>query len=215
VYYKDYDGLYELNYDETESIEIGDLLRRGDGQAYGFDLMLRKRAGHHTGWLSLSTGISERTIDGLNADAGGEAQSFKSKFDRRISINLIHSWRFRKRWNLNTRAGYASGQPYTQVLGRGAVELPSGRSWTFNQKGELNGMRLSDYRRLDLSIQREFDFGVWGMKIYLQVVNATSHKNIFNYFWDMDGKPEERKPGKRHEIPMLPILPSFGIDFSF
>ena len=215
VYYKDYEGLYELNYDETESTEIVDLLRRGDGQAYGFDLMLRKRAGRHTGWLSLSTGISERTIDGLNLDENGEKQSFNSKFDRRLSINLIHSWRLGKRWNLNTRLGYASGQPYTQVLGRGEVELPSGMSWTFNRQGELNGVRLPDYQRLDMSIQREFDFGVWGMKAYLQVINVLNHKNIFNYFWDMEGDPEKRKPGKRHEMPMLPILPSFGIDFHF
>jgi len=215
VYYKDYEGLYELNYDENESIEIGDLLRRGGGQAYGFDLLLRKRAGRHTGWLSFSTGVSERTIDNLNLDENGEEQSFRSKFDRRVSINLIHSWRFRKKWSLNTRFAHASGQPYTQVLGRGEVELPSERSWTFNTRGELNAVRLPAYQRLDLSIQRQFEFRTWGMKVYLQVVNVTNHKNLFNYFWDMEGEPEERKPNKRREIQMLPILPSFGIDFDF
>ena len=53
------------------------------------------------------------------------------------------------------------------------------------------------------------------MKLYLQIVNVTNHKNIFNYFWDMEGKPEKRKPGKRRDIQMLPMLPSFGIDFNF
>jgi hypothetical protein len=46
------------------------------------------------------------------------------------------------------------------------------------------------------------------------VVNLTNHKNIFNYFWS-EGKPEKRQPAKRREIPMLPLLPSFGIDFNF
>ena len=215
VYYKDYKGLYELNYDEQASTDFGDLLRRGDGQAYGFDLMLRKRAGRHTGWLSFSTGISERTIDGLNQDGEGVESSFKSKFDRRFQVNLIHSWRFRKKWTLNSRAAYASGQPYTQVLGRGEVELPSGYRWTFNNRGELNAVRLPSYQRLDLSIQRQFEFRSWDMKFYLQVINVTNHKNVFNYFWDMEGEPEKRKPNKRREISMLPILPSFGIDFNF
>ena len=215
VYYKDYHGLYELNYDENESIEIGDLMRRGDGEAYGFDLMLRKRAGRHTGWLSFSTGVSERTIDGLNEDEEGDERAFRSKFDRRFSVNLIHSWRLGKKWTLNSRAAYASGQPYTQVLGRGEIELPSGFSWTFNNQGELNAVRLPSYQRLDMSIQRQFEFKTWGMKLYLQIVNVTNHKNIFNYFWDMEGKPEKRKPGKRRDIQMLPMLPSFGIDFNF
>ncbi|MFA6107442.1 MAG: TonB-dependent receptor [Candidatus Latescibacterota bacterium] len=215
AYYKNYHGLYELNYDEVESTRIGDLLRRGNGRAYGVDLLLKKRTGHHTGWLSVSTGVSERTIAGLNLDADGDPRPFHSKFDREASVNLVYSWRFRKRWSLNSSAAYATGQPYTQILGRGEVELPSGIRWTFNDQGELNAVRLPSYQRLDLSLQREFRFRGWGMKAYLQVVNATNHKNVFNYFWDPEGKPELRRPGKRHEIQMLPILPSFGLDFDF
>ena len=215
VYYKDYEGLYELNYDETQSVEIGDIIRRGEGQAYGFDLLLRKRAGRHTGWVSFSTGISERTIDGLKLDENGAAQPFKSKFDRRFSLNLIHSWRLGKSWTLNSGYAYASGQPYTQVLGRGELELPSGLRWTFNQQGELNAVRLPEYQRLDVSIQKQWEFDAWGLKFFLQIVNLTNHKNVFNYFWDMEGKPEKRRANKRREISMLPILPSFGVDFYF
>ena len=214
AYYKDYDGLYELNYDEQESTKIGDILRRGPGEAYGFDLLVRKRSGRQTGWLSFSTGISKRTIDGLNEDEFGEAQSFKSKFDRRVSLNVIHSLRFRKRWRLNSRLAYASGQPYTQVLGTGEIALPSGLRWTFKEKGALNGVRLPSYQRLDISLLRRFEFKNWGMNAYLQIINVTNHKNIFNYFWD-DGTTHRRKPAKRTEISMLPTLPSFGIDFNF
>ena len=213
LYYKDYEGLYELNYDEQTSVELGDILRRGDGRAFGFDLLVKKRRGKHTGWLSFSAGVSERTIDGLNLDEKGRERPFRSKFDRTFSVDLVHSWRFRKKWTLDTRLAWASGQPYTQVLGRGEIELPSGIRWTFDHKGGLNGVRLPSYQRLDLSVQRRFEFRSWGMKAYLQVVNATNHENLFNYFWDMEGTPERRKPGKRHEIRMLPVLPSFGIDF--
>ena len=52
------------------------------------------------------------------------------------------------------------------------------------------------------------------MKAYLQIVNLRNRKNVFNYYWT-DGKPQKRKPGKRKELSMLPVLPSFGFDFSF
>ncbi|MEW6750248.1 MAG: TonB-dependent receptor [Candidatus Latescibacterota bacterium] len=214
-YYKDYSGLYELNYDEQESMEIGDLLRRGDGRAYGLDLLVRKRAGHHTGWLSLSVGASERTVDGLNLDDRGREQSFNSKFDRTVSANLVHSWRFARRWLLNSRLAYATGQPYTQILGRGEVELPSGYRWTFDDRGELNGVRLPSYQRVDVSVQRQFSLPGCDMRVHLDVVNLLNRENVYNYFWDLEGTPEKRKPAKRRQIPMLPILPSFGVDFEF
>ena len=215
TYYKDYEGLYEINYDEQDSDKIGDILRRGDGRAYGFDLLLRKRYGRQTGWFSLSIGASERKIDKLNLDEQGNERVFKSKFDRNLSINLVHSWRMGEKWTLNSRAAYASGQPYTQILGRGEISLPSGNRWTFNEQGELNAVRLPSYQRLDVSIQRVFAFNTWEMRAYLQIINVLNRKNIFNYFWDLEGDPEDRKPNKRRDIPMLPVLPSFGFDFSF
>ena len=215
TYYKDYEGLYEINYDEQDSDKIGDILRRGDGRAYGFDLLLRKRYGRQTGWFSLSIGASERKIDKLNLDEEGNERVFKSKFDRNLSINLVHSWRMGEKWTLNSRAAYASGQPYTQILGRGEIFLPSGNRWTFNEQGELNAVRLPSYQRLDVSIQRVFAFTTWEMRAYLQIINVLNRKNIFNYFWDLEGDPEDRKPNKRRDIPMLPVLPSFGFDFSF
>ena len=176
--------------------------------------MLRKRSGKHTGWLAFSTGLSERTIDGLKLNESGRPQSFNSKFDRRVSLNLIHSMSFRKRWSLNTRVAYAWGQPYTQVLGRGEITLPSGLRWSFQEKGELNAVRLPPYQRIDLAVQRRFEFESWDMNLNLQIINLTNHKNIFNYFWS-EGKAHSQTPAKRREISMLPLLPSFGIDFSF
>ena len=214
LYYKDYGGLYEINYDEQESSEIGDILRRGDGEAFGLDLLLRKRSGRHLGWLSLSLGVTERTIGGLNLDGAGREQAFRSKFDRRANLNLIHSLRFRERWSLNTRAAYASGQPYTQVFGRGELTLPTERRWVFEEKGPLNGSRLPSYQRLDVSIARGFEFTSWGMTAILQVINLTNHRNVFNYYWS-EGSAHKRQAGKRREIPMLPVLPSIGIDFEF
>ena len=85
----------------------------------------------------------------------------------------------------------------------------------FNRQGELNAVRLPLYRRLDVSVQKRWPFDSWSLKFYFQIINLTNHKNVFNYFWDMEGDPEERRAGKRREIRMLPILPSLGLDFNF
>ena len=214
VYYKGYEGLYEINYDEQQSTKLGDIVRRGPGEAYGLDFLIRKRSGRQRGWLAVSTGLSERTIDGINLDESFRERPFKSKFDRRVTINLVHSLDFRKRWTLNSRIAFASGQPYTQVLGTGEIALPSGLRWSFQEKGELNSVRLPSYQRLDIAVRRRFEFDGWGMNAYLQIINATNHKNIFNYFWS-DGTTHTQKPGKRRDISMLPTLPSIGIDFNF
>ena len=215
AYYKDYDELYELNYDEQESTEIGDILRRGNGQAYGFDVLFKKRSGRQTGWLSVTTGISRRKIDGLNRNVEGVEQDFNSKFHRDLIVNLVHSWRFAKRWTLNTRGTYGSGQPYTQILGQGEMQLPSGERQYFQERGPLNDVRLPSYQRLDLAIQWRREYTGWGLKAYLQIVNVMNHENIFNYYWS-DGSIQERRPGKRKSISMLPgPLPSFGFDFEF
>ncbi|MBT3344082.1 MAG: TonB-dependent receptor [Gemmatimonadetes bacterium] len=215
-YYKDYDALYEINYDEQESVRIGDIVRRGPGRALGVDFLVRKRSGRQTGWLSVSTGLSERTIEGINENEAGKPQTFRSKFDRSLIVDLVHVWSLARdgRWVLNSRAAFASGQPYTQILGRGEIQVPSGFRWTFEERGELNGVRLPSYQRLDLAIQRRFTFKSWDMSAQLQVINVTNRKNIFNYFWS-EGTAHKRKPGSRKEIAMLPMLPSFGIDFHF
>ena len=106
------------------------------------------------------------------------------------------------------------GQPYTQVLGRGEITLPSGLRWSFLEKGELNAVRLPSYQRFDLALQRRWSFESWDMNANLQIINVTNHKNIFNYFWS-DGKAHSRTPAKRRKISMLPFLPSFGFDFNF
>ena len=215
AYYKDYDELYELNYDEQESTKIGDILRRGNGEAYGFDVLLKKRSGRHTGWLSVTTGISRRKVAELNRDDQGVEQSYNSKFHRDLILNLVSSWRFAQRWHLNSRGTYGSGQPYTQILGQGEILLPSGERQYFEQRGPLNDVRLPSYQRLDLAVQWQRDYTSWGLKIYLQVVNVMNHENIFNYYYT-DGSIEERRPGKRKSISMLPgPLPSFGFDFEF
>ena len=214
IYYKDYWEIYEINYDEQESTRIADILRRGAGQAYGFDLLLKKRAGKHTGWLSFSTGLSERTIAGLNMDESGRERPFKSKFDRRLGLNLIHSWSFARNWTLNCRAVYTSGQPYTQVLGRGEIVIPSGDRLYFEEKGPLNGVRLPSYQRLDMALQWQRIFRTWELKFYLQLINATNRENLFNYYWT-SGASDQQKPGRRKGLSMLPVLPSLGLDFSF
>jgi hypothetical protein len=212
---KSYRGLYELNYDNVTSVRIGDILRRGSGRAWGADLLTKRQSGRHSGWLSVSTGISERTIAGLNPDADGTPRPFHSKFDRRFQTNLVYSWQLGRRWTLSTRAAAASGQPYTQVLGRGEVELQSGLRYTFNDLGSLNGVRLPAYQRLDLGVEHRFRCRSWDITASLQVVNVTNHHNVFNYFWDPEGEPANSDPGVRHQISMLPLLPSLGLDVDF
>ena len=92
--------------------------------------------------------------------------------------------------------------------------IPSGDRLYFEEKGPLNGVRLPSYQRLDMAIQWQRGFKSWELKFYLQVINVTNHENLFNYYWT-SGKSDQQKPGRRKGLSMLPILPSFGVDFNF
>ena len=187
---------------------FGDEFLLTDGWAWGADVLLRKHEGRLRGWLAYGFARAERRR------AGGEA--YPPGHDRRHTLNLVLFLSGPLGADVGLRWGYGSPLPYTGFVGEWEHRQYDATAHRFEESfrepigAELNGERYPNYNRLDLSLR--WDFTKWGIRWepYLQVANVYNRKNVFLYFFDYGDAPPTRTG-----VSQLPLLPTFGIEFSF
>ncbi len=149
-------------------------------------------------------------------DRYDELMRYFPHFDRRHSANIVVSYQLgdKKNWELSSRFNYGSGFPFTQS--QGYYERLPFMDGIFSDYlrengtigiiyANLNGGRLSDYHRLDLSLKYLAKLGKNSkLEATASVTNIYSRKNVFYM---------DRLTGER--IDQLPIMPSLGVSISF
>ena len=209
-FYKKYSQLLEGNPQEDPN-RRGDEFLPAEGDSYGVDVLLRQfESGRFSGWVSYTYAVAARTSEGVRYFPG---------HDRRHDVNLVGTWRFSE-YLLGARYGYATGTPYTDIVGEivrrvydpgtNAFGTRGGGSQSEFLGGTRDGARLPSTQRLDLDVTR--NFRVHGMTIapYLSVVNAYNEKNVFLYVFDYS-----KAPPTRQAISQFPFLPSAGVTIQF
>ncbi len=216
-YYKLFTQLSNLNqnklYDDEPQFEnIADVYKKDfiieSGKSYGADLLVKYSKDRWFLWAVYSLGYSTRW-DGLN--------SYYPVFDRRHNINLVGTYLFGKKKNLelSTRWNLGSGLPYTPNAGGYQNEdfnqgistnlTTSNPSTTSTVYGAFNSQRLPYYHRLDITVKKNFEFkNKTKMEIIASVTNVYNRNNIFY---------KNRITGK--EIYQFPFLPSLGMSYKF
>jgi hypothetical protein len=185
----------------------GDEFLPADGWAWGADVLLRKHVGPVRGWIAYGYAKAERR---------GRGETYPPGHDRRHTLNLVAFVPGPLGADVGVRWGYGSPLPYTGFVGEWEHRRydPTNHrfeSWFREPIGaRLNGERYPPYSRLDVSLR--WDFTKWGVRWepYLQVANVYNRKNVFLYFFDYAAAPPTRTG-----VSQLPILPTFGIEFSW
>ncbi len=155
--------------------KLSDIFVTGDGYAYGFETFIQKSSGALTGWLAYTWSVARKQYKG---------KEYFTNWDRRHAFNLIGTWRFRQRWELNGKWTWQSGQAYTPILGYYVENLPSDPTPRFRTiPGARNSGRYPPYHRLDLSLARHFIVKGKKLDLSLQVINAYNRANIFRYVY--------------------------------
>ncbi|MDP4281237.1 MAG: TonB-dependent receptor [Bacteroidota bacterium] len=214
-YYKYYPQLTNLNrnklYDDTpENASLPEyyvkdfIIERGDAE--GVDASLKYSLQNFNFWVTYSLCYIHRQ---------DELSSYVPPYDRRHNINLTAAYTFGKNrsWELDARYNYGSGFPFTQT--QGFYELLNLSNFGGNyvtQNGSLGILygnfdegRLPYYSRLDFNMKKHFFLGRYSkIDLNLSVTNVLDQQNIF-YF--------DRITYSR--IDQTPIMPSFGVSFSF
>jgi hypothetical protein len=177
----------------------------GTGYAAGAEFFLEKRTGKVRGWIGYALGRTRRRFPELN---GG--RPFPPKYDRRHDLSLVLSYQ-RRAWNWGASFVYGTGQAFTPAAARYSLRVPAtGDIEDYVLPADRNSARLLPYHRLDLSARRRLK--LWGSQAeaYAQIFNVYSRRNEWFVQYNTDD------PDTRPEIVrMLPIIPTFGIDFSF
>ena len=147
-------------------------LLHGKGYNYGLNLLLEKRRGKLTGWLSGSLGRAMRKFDGEQYQGW-----YPAGHERIYELNAVATYRINRRVSLGSAYVLASGTPYTKV---NYAYLMSGNLVT--EYGPHNGGRVKPYMRLDLSAS--YDFATKGSirsGINFSLYNVTMHGNDLFY----------------------------------
>lgn len=173
VYYKrlwnqiEYVGTaYDFAYN---NYDIDDMLITGNGYNYGANMMIEKRKGKVTGWISYSVGRALRKFPGETRMSG----KFPAAHERIHELNVFAAYRLNSKWNFTATAVAASGTPFTAVK---YFYLMNGRLSA--EYGGHNANRLNDYFRLDLSANMHLKCKPGRERgINFSLYNATAHAN--------------------------------------
>lgn len=210
AYYKRYPRVMEANWSEDPQ-RRGDEVLPAQGRSYGLDLLARWQPGAGvSGWITYSYGVSARW-------RGGER--WAPGHDRRHDLNAVATWRLAK-YRLGARFGYATGTPYTPIVGELARRVydPSRDAWGTGDPeilleslgGPHNGARYPATHRLDLDASREFRLRGATVAPYVSVVNAYNAKNVLVYLYEYNTSSPTRRA-----LSQFPVLPSLGVRVAF
>ncbi len=181
---------------------------RGTGEAYGFDLFIKRTPSQgKIGWVSLSWAKSRRTneITGITRDfSGDQPLTFIAVWAQPFG----GSW---KRWDWSIKAQANSGRPYTAIIDRNREVPGDSTSRWIATYGKHNAERLPTYYKVDLRIGREILFRESKLKVYLDLQNVTFAKNIVEY----DYGNEYEKIDNPTEVTGMSFFPFFGVEMEF
>jgi len=206
-YRKTFDDIVDINIREDPRV-TGDEIVPVNGIAWGGDVLLQKHSGPVTGWISY--GLAKATRNAHD-------QEFPAVHDRRHTLNVVVQTRGPFGSDLSVRWGYGSPLPFTPFVGEwhhrfyyASNNLLDDYELEPIASPVLNSARYPYYSRFDVSFHWEWH--KWGgiLRPYLQLVNATNHKNVFVYTFDYT-----TMPATRSSLSQLPLLPSIGMEFEF
>lgn len=215
-YYRSMKSLFEPDpfVPNQSGLSYPQIFRFGQGYAYGAELFFERQVGRLTGFIGYTFSVTRRKFPTFNQSIPDNPIGFyPPKYDRLHDLKAVLGYEFSDHWSSSIVFNYATGQAFTEPMGRSAAfDFPT----TMNRMDQLlvnslNGSRLPPYHRLDISISRSGTFfGIGEATWKMQFINAYSRRNIWFYRYNWDENPVEREA-----VQLLPVLPSISYSLDF
>jgi hypothetical protein len=214
AYYKDMENLYEFNSAPVlhPEVSVDKFLTSGEGEAYGVEFFLNKRAGNFRGWIGYTLSWTKRKFEDLNA-----GKVFYPRYDRRHDVSIVLAYDLTEQLSLGASWTYATGQGFTVPTGQYSfpdIGLNNQSSIRIDYTGR-NEYRLPAYHKLDLSASFKFEFLSLPFEAYLDIYNVYNRQNPFSYYTTYSGEPGNSGNVVLNQIALFPFIPSFGIEVKF
>ena len=195
IVYNSIDGTIESN------------LATGNGQSYGFEFYLGKKAGKTTGWLSYTLARTEEKFDEIN-----DGFIYPAKYDRRHDISLTLIRKFNEKWTGSAVFIYMTGNAFTMPVGRYIIQ-----GNIVNEYGKVNSFRMPSYNRMDVSLTRKITTRKnWSSDLVLSVYNIYNRANPYYIYFEAAGDLEKYTlVVKAVFVTLFPVIPSVSWNFNF
>ncbi len=217
-YYRDMQNLYEFK--EDNDLELGraidEQLTKGEGEAYGAEFFINKRAGKLTGWVGYTLSWTRRLFDNINNN-----RIFHPRYDRRHDVSFVLAYNVTDKLSLGLTWVYATGQGFTLPLGqfRFSGNLVGGQKGIFLDNTERNGFKLEDYHKLDLNLSYKFPLGSKESEFYVNLHNVYNRANTFAQFIELeesiDNEGNKSLTPTMKKLTLFPFIPTAGIKINF
>jgi hypothetical protein len=220
AYYKDMRNAIDYRDGATTTLNPtveGDLLY-GIARAYGTELLIKKKKGKFSGWVSYTLAKSEKKIDGISS-----GNWFSAKQDRTHDFSIVGIYNFNERYTLSATWVYYTGNAVTFPGGKYMVDGELVQYYT-----ERNGYRMPNYHRLDVGftinnkkfktisdpetgkekqIAKRFESS-WNFSVY----NAYARENAYSINFREN---EDTGNTEAVQVALFKLIPSVSYNFKF
>ena len=169
------------------------LAQTGVGRAYGTQLLVRlRKAGRLAGWVSYTMSRSQRRDT-------PDARWRLFDGDQTHVLTALASCDLGRGFEAGARVRAATGMPRTPVVGAYYDVIADAYQPLF---GPTNTMRLPAFFAVDLRIAKHFPIAGGDAEVYVDLQNATAHRNVEEIVYD----PSYLRNDFISGLPILPVV---------
>ena len=168
----------------------------GNGISRGLEIYAQKKmTNNFYGQISYSYSQTEhQALDGVRRPAS---------FDIPHTFTILGGYAFGE-WELSGKFTYASGRPFTPYL----TDLSTDQNRAILDLSQVNAGRAPEYHRLDIRVDRRFNFTNWSLLAFLDLLNVYNRENIQQFIWNP-------KTVERDVVPQYAFIPNLGFNVKF
>lgn len=208
VYYKDLLNIIDFidNADLFLNKHIETQVLSGKGRSYGMELLIEKKIGRFSGWISYTLAKTQYKINQIN-----NGNYYSPRYDIRHNLTLTGNFSLNKSWELSSTFKLSSG---------GFITLPDQifivDNIAFFDYSARNNYKLQPYHRLDISAKynsSKNEFRRFKSQWMFSIYNLYNWKNIYSLFVKQD--PDNFTVASVYKMYLFGIVPSISYNLKF
>src|SRR3990172_242008 len=153
---------------------VGEATSAGFGYVRGIDVSIHKKLTGNGFYGMLNYTLAQSRVTALK---GGEKPG---SFDYRHNMTIIAGYQIADDWLVGIKFRYTTGRPFTSfditastIAGRGVADFDN-----------FNGSRYKDYNRLDIRVDKKWNFKHLSIVSYIELQNVFNVENVYEHFWN-------------------------------